>query len=619
MQKQLLSFSLFHRQDIFSFLAGHHAKIIMSSNQNDPQVVVLYGRETNNTEDIAKRVVWEGNRRRCRVVARPLDVEPFDFLLTTPSIVLFILSTMGQGQVPVGVQSFWRKLMRKSLTSTSLTHLQCAVIGLGDSSYPQFNFVGKKLFKRLKMLGSNLLLELCLGDDQHDYGYDGSVEPFLNSFWAKVKEIHRLPSFTLSHDFIPESTFEFLEDESTVSGTDQKSSKSPAEEGHPFEASIISNERITSDDHFQDVRHIKIQSHDSIIHEAGDVVAVLPENDPTEVEDFLKLLNLDPNKKFVIKKSRVDVQNPVSFTYRFLNGCFTVHDLVAKHFDIHAVPKRCFFYILWRFSPDEIEKDKLKEFASNEGQEELYEYCLRPKRTIIEVLRDFPKTSSAIPIKFLPDLLPGVKFREFSIASSLKVIPNEIHLLMAVVSYKTRLRTPRTGLCSNFLAHVKPGDTVRVWINKGTLKLPSDSTPLVMVGPGTGVAPFRSIIQDRVSKGFADNMLFFGCRYSKADFFFQHDWKDYQDRRCLRLVTAFSRDQDRKVYVQHRIKEHSEEMFNLMMEKEAVILVAGTSNKMPEAVREALVNVIEERNPGTGESFVTSLEIKNRLQYECWD
>jgi sulfite reductase alpha subunit-like flavoprotein len=588
----------------------------------EPQVVVLYGRETNNTEDIAKRIVWEGIRRRCLVVARPLDHEPFDSL-TSPSaaVFLFILSTMGQGQVPVGAQPFWKKLMRKNLTAASLSHLQCAVIGLGDSSYPQFNFVGKKLFKRLKMLGSKMFLDLCLGDDQHDYGYDGSVEPFLEKFWAKVKEMHKLPSFTLAHDFIPDSTFEFLEVDNVENGGhfDGNNSDEIASEANPFEATIISCERVTTAEHFQDVRHIKIQSDSRIHHEAGDVIAVLPENDPTEVLDFLKLLNLNPEEKVVIKKRDPQTQNPVSFTYRFLEGCHTLLDLLSKHFDIHAVPKRCFFYLLWRFSPDEVEKEKLKEMASNEGQEELYEYCLKPKRTIIEVLRDFPKTSAAIPSMFLPDLLPGIKFREFSIASSLNVVPNEIHLLMAVVQYKTRIREPRTGLCSNFLSRVKPRDSVRVWINKGSLVVPIDSTPVVMIGPGTGVAPFRSIIQERISKGFMDNTLFFGCRYSKRDYFFQEDWREYQERGGLNLITAFSRDQERKVYVQHRMREHSQHLFDLIAEKDAVILVAGTSNKMPEAVREALVSIIEEKSPGAGESFVTSMENKKRLQYECWD
>ena len=590
------------------------------------QVVVLYGRETNNTEDIAKRIVWEGKRRRCLVAARPLDHEPFDSLLESSSsstVFLFILSTMGQGQVPVGVQPFWRRLMRKALEPTSLSHLKCAVIGLGDSSYPQFNFVGKKLYKRLKMLGANLILDLCLGDDQHDYGYDGSVEPFLEQFWVQVKEIYKLPSFTLAFDFLPESTFEFINDDNAVTnGLVSESDevvKQVATEANPFETIVASNERVTTEAHFQDVRHIKFQSHEVIRHEAGDVVAVLPENDPVEVQDFMSLLGLDPDKRLVIKARNPVLESPVSFTYRFLKGSYTIQELVSKMFDIHAVPKRCFFYLLWRFSPDEVEKEKLKELASNEGQEELYEYCLRPKRTIIEVLRDFPKTSAVVPFNYLPDLLPGIKFREFSIASSLDVIPNEIHILMAVVGYKTRIREPRTGLCSSFLARVKPGDSVRVWINKGTLVIPQDSTPLIMVGPGTGVAPFRSIIQDRIVKRFVDNTLFFGCRYKNCDFFFKQDWEDYQDKRSLRLITAFSRDQEKKIYVQHRMIEEADYLYSMIKEKEGVVLVAGTSNKMPEAVREALVKIIEDREPDTGESFVSLMENKKRLQYECWD
>ena len=585
-----------------------------------PHVVVLYGRETTNTEDIAKRVVWEGMRRRSIVVARPLDHEPFESLVSTSKTVfLFILSTMGQGQVPIGVQPFWKKLMRKSLTS--LSNLSCAVIGLGDSSYPKFAFVGKKLFKRLKMLGSNLILDLCLGDDQHDYGYDGAVDPFLALFWAKIKEIHKLPPFMLAPDFIPVSTFEFLDEDLAFNGTDTVTSGDAikASEENPFETTVVLNTRITSKDHFQDVRHIKFLSEDMIRHEPGDVIAVLPENDPREVETFLTLLGLDGDKIVYSKKRQESLDNPVSFTYRFMKGCYRIKDLVSRTFDIHAVPKRCFFELLWRLSQDETEKEKLKELGSTEGQEELYEYCVKPKRTIIEVLNDFPKTCKDIPFNLLPDLLPGIKHREFSIASSLNMCPNEIDILMAVVSFKTRIREPRTGLCSAFLSHVNEGDSVRVWINKGTFKLSSDDTPLVMVGPGTGVAPFRSIIQERILKGIMNNTLFFGCRNRNGDFFFEQDWSDYEEKRGLRLVTAFSRDQERKIYVQHRMQEDSNNLYTLMTEKQATVLVAGTSNQMPEGVREALVSIIEQRQTGTGEEYVSCLERKNRLQYECWD
>ena len=515
---------------------------------------------------------------------------------------------MGQGEAPLNLLTFWKMLMRKSLSPNSLSDLNCAVVGLGDSSYAKYNYVGKKLFKRLQQLGANLLLDLCLGDDQHDLGYWGAVDPFLVRLWNNLTDRFRLPHFTFAADFMPPSTFTFS---SPSCGDDHVSSDEQSSS-----VVVISNDRVTPHDHFQETRLIKFKS-DPLNYVPGDVIAIYPENSDEEVEDMMQLMNLDGKQKMTVAVRSGCSECPALFSYSRLPGTYELGHLLRNTFDLHAVPKRSFFSLLWKFSRDEAEKEKLKEFSTTEGQEDLYEYCSQPKRMIIEVLRDFPRTASQIPLQYLPDLLPAIKQREFSIASSAKAVPGELHILVVVVEFKTRLKQMRTGFCSSFLAKCKPGDTIRAGINKGTFRLPAEK-PLIMIGPGSGVAPFRGIIQERVIDGISDNILFFGCRNKLADFYFEQDWKTFVEKKSLQLFAAFSRDQIQKVYVQHKMREQKDLIYDWIDKRDTVILVAGSSNQMPTAVREELVRIVDE-SAGDGETFVTRLENSKRLQYECWD
>lgn len=545
------------------------------------------------------------------MVTRPLDCEPFQSLTSSSgSVVLFIVSTMGQGEAPLNVLTFWKSLMRKSLSSDALCGLTCAVIGLGDSSYAKYNYVGKKLFRRLNQLGANMQLDLCLGDDQHDFGYWGAVDPFLARLWQNLTDRFKLPHFTFAADHLPPATFTF----SPLTSSHGDDNVLP--HAQATSVVVISNDRVTPEDHFQETRLIKLQS-DRLEYVPGDVIAILPENSADEVEDLIKLMNLDAKQKVDVAVRSDCNGSPSLFSYSHLPGTDELSHLIRTKFDLHAVPKRSFFSLLWKFSGDETEKEKLKEFATTEGQQDLYEYCFQPKRMIIEVLRDFPKTTAQIPLQYLPDLLPAIKEREFSIASSAKAVPGELHILVVVVEFKTRIKQPRTGFCSNFLAKCKPGDTIGARIKCGSFTIPTDK-PLIMIGPGSGVAPFRGIIQDRVIDGIRDNILFFGCRNKLADFYFEQDWKEFTAKNCLLLFTAFSRDQVQKVYVQHKMHDQKDLIFDWIDKRDAVILVAGSSNQMPTGVREELVRIVHEL-VGNGEAFVTRMENSKRLQYECWD
>ncbi|XP_062929944.1 NADPH-dependent diflavin oxidoreductase 1 isoform X4 [Mobula hypostoma] len=592
------------------------------------KLLVLFGSQTGTAQDVAERIGREGVRRHfvCRVL--PLDSYTIADLIQEP-LVVFVCSTTGQGEPPDNMKKFWRFIFRRNLPAASLSMVNSAVLGLGDSSYPKFNFIAKKLSKRLMQLGSNKLLPVGLGDDQHDLGPDAVIDPWLKEFWEHALRIYPLPPglTMLGDEVILPSKYRFQFEEDATNGLlvrpfdTSRQVPGPSSQLHPFSARMIGNKRVTDDDHFQDVRLITFDITDSgIEYSAGDVAMIEPRNSPDSVEQFCQLFGLDPCKSFILKPN--DAATPLPA--RLPQPC-TIQYLVERYLDINCVPRRSFFELLSYFSPDELEQEKLKEFSSAEGQEELYSYCNRLRRTTLEVLFDFSKTTTAVPVDYLLDLIPEIRPRAFSIASSQLAHPGQIQILMAVVQYKTKLKKPRRGVCSSWLASQNPqqGDVyVPLWVKKGMLQFPTDTeTPIIMVGPGTGVAPFRAAIQERVAKGRKGNYLFFGCRGKSKDFFCQAEWEDLQHKGLLSLFTAFSRDQDHKIYVQHRIKENGAVVWDLIGSKKACFYIAGNAKMMPAQVTDSLKSVFQSEgglSDAESEHLLVELEQGKRFQTETW-
>ncbi|KAL2782293.1 NADPH-dependent diflavin oxidoreductase 1 isoform c [Daubentonia madagascariensis] len=586
-----------------------------------PQLLVLFGSQTGTAQDVSERLGREARRRRlgCRVQA--LDSYPVVNLINEP-LVIFVCATAGQGDPPDNMKNFWKFIFRKNLPSTSLCRMDFAVLGLGDSSYAKYNFVAKKLHRRLLQLGGSALLPLCLGDDQHELGPDAAVDPWLRDLWEKVLELYPVPQdLSVIPPGVPlpsKFTLHFLQEAPTMCSEEQGAaspdSQGPPSELQPFLAPMVTNQRVTGPLHFQDVRLIEFDITGSgISFAAGDVVLIQPSNSAAHVQQFCQVLGLNPDQCFTLQPREPDVPCPL----RLPQPCSMQH-LVSQYLDITSVPRRSFFELLACLSVHEVEREKLLEFSSARGQEELHEYCSRPRRTILEVLCDFPHTAGAIPPDYLLDLIPPIRPRAFSIASSLLI-------LVAVVQYQTRLKEPRRGLCSSWLASLDPGrGPVRVplWVQPGGLAFPeTPDTPVIMVGPGTGVAPFRAAIQERVAQGRTGNILFFGCRWRDQDFYWEAEWQDLERKGCLTLVTAFSREQERKVYVQHRLRELGPLVWELLDRQGAFFYLAGNAKSMPADVSEALTSVFQEEGglsgPDAG-AYLARLQRMLRFQTETW-
>lgn len=593
-------------------------------------ITILYGSQTGNAEDMSKRIGYKAKSLGYRVLVEAADDFPLR-LLPKQSLLIFVCSTTGHGQEPENMKNFYNFMRRRDLPKECLSNIKYAVYGIGDSSYAKFNYVSKILYKRLKECGAQPLQELVAADEQHRLGCDGIIYPKLEELWSSLCHV-RPDSPT---DALPDSSYDAIFNQPDTDPlpdnifTDEFSSRY-----HLRSAVCVANRRVTSESHFQDTRFLCFRAEENMDYEPGDVCSILPANTYENAIKFVELLRLDPNQRFSLRKK--DSNFMVNYLYDFVPDGLRIIDLVKYYLDIQSVPRRSFFEFLWPFSDDELERGKLQEFASTEGQEEMFEYCVLPKRSILEVLQDFPKTIVHIKFEYLFDLIPPIKPRSFSIASAPNMHPNEVQLIVGVVKYKTRLRKTRKGLCSNYLASIVPitsgpedatiENKLRFFIKRSSFKLPhDDSVPIVLVGPGLGIAPFRSFIEDRSLRKIHKPIkthLYFGCRYRNADFYFKDELENFVSDGSLRLRVAFSRE-DSKRHVQDLLNEDSELIRRLIVEENAIVYVAGNS-KLPEDLRSIIEKILAD--PGDGDTTdssdshrrVASLEANNRVQYDCW-
>ncbi|KAL6740902.1 hypothetical protein Aduo_014210 [Ancylostoma duodenale] len=576
-------------------------------------LLILYGSETGTAEDVAEGLWREA--RLLDVPARLYSVDDYDIEnLPFENAVVFVVATTGQGEIPPNMRTGWRRLLRRSLSSTWMQNVHFAVLGLGDSSYQKYNFAAKKVFRRLLQLGGNRLLDIGLADDQHEIGIDGAIIPWKKEFWEKLRATDLFENVKEEIDptiMLPPKYNLVFE-----TNADNGSTSDPSQQWH--EIPVISNNRVTAEDHFQDTRLVSFSSSElpqnpntTQVYEPGDVLMVQPYNLSESIQtalDALKYTDDLLDRPFRLQPSDEFIKPPPKW---LIGERPTLRTCFKRLFDLQVIPRKSFFQILASISTHAAEKERLLDFLSPENLDEFLDYTTRCRRTTAEVLRDFPETSANIPPERLFDLFVTIRPRAFSIASA----PSIDHIEILVAKYRSRMADPRRGLCSSFIARLVPGDKVFVRIRAGTFKFPREDKPVICIGPGTGVAPFRSYLTWRNrSTDAANSILFFGCRGRKKDFYFEKEWRSVAN---THVYTAFSRDTEQKIYVQHLISKHADEVWEILGEQDGMAFIAGSSGNMPKEVGAALDEVAVKHGWTEG-SFLTKLETSGRMQYETW-
>jgi sulfite reductase alpha subunit-like flavoprotein len=381
-----------------------------------------------------------------------------------------------------------------------------------------------------------------------------------------------------------------------------------------FVVKLLDNVRVTPESHWQDVRLLTFEIPVGKDYLAGDTITIYPKNFPQDVQTLIDLQgwNSVADIPLVFKAEAPDyfsAQNlampPAWPGFHPLEGS-SLRELLTHNLDFTAIPKRKFFNDLAHHTDDPTHKERLLDFTNPALSDEFFDYTTRPRRSILEVLQDFP--SVKLPWQWAATIFPPIRGRQFSICSGGALQDHttegetvKLQILVAIVKYKTVLKKVRQGLCSRYIASLRAGTVM------GITKEPNDTfframqatygRPVIMVGPGTGVAPCRSLIWQRASEVInfpnrkAEMALFFGNRNREADFFFKDEWKD--PSLAVKVFTAFSRDQREKIYVQDLIRKEGY-LVNRLIQEEALIIVCGSSGKMPQQVRNAFIDAMEE-------------------------
>lgn len=583
------------------------------------RLLILYGSQTGTAQDVAEQLWRTSKTYGFEGPVLAMNDYPVQNLIEE-TLVLFVVATTGDGDEPDNMRNFWKFLLRRSLPNNSLDKLQYACLGLGDSSYSKFNYAAKKLNKRLQQLGANTIVPMGLCDDQHDHGLGAVALPWMDQVWLELEKRLGVKANGSDSGRIFKWSCRVV-DVPYDENRDQNHILWPHKE-EPLKLILCENLRTTEEDHFQDVRLLKFDAAEAT-WSPGDVLQVQPQNSQEQIDEFFSWaeehkLDFSPDTLVEIASNHKDISVPKCYSQPL-----TVKQMVTYLWDLSHKPRQRAFELLALNCEDELEKEKLLEFTTAEGLDSLINYINRPRRTILEVLQDFRQASAKMTLNTLVELFTFIQPRSFSIASC--VGSGKLDLLVAVVEYKTKLSKPRLGLCSNWLKSLKVGTTVLGCIKPGTMKLPKNSkTPVIMIGPGTGIAPFRSLIQGRFFltrkdgevNGVGDDpsmVVYFGCRNRSKDFHFREDLEQWSKEGVISLHCAFSRDQDHKIYVQHLIEQNVEELQKLILERQAVILVAGSSNDMPKAVKEAFLKVLNGQ-----ETLLEEMVKQKRYQEETW-
>ncbi|WP_280563263.1 assimilatory sulfite reductase (NADPH) flavoprotein subunit [Chromohalobacter sp. 48-RD10] len=558
------------------YLAGldaHDAPAAVESPASAPgePLTVLFGSQTGNAEGVAEQAAE-------RARAWGLDVELKDMAsfgkqdLKQATRLMAVVSTQGDGDPPDSALGFYELLAGRKAPRLSDDH-RFAVLGLGDASYEYFCESGKVLDSRLEALGAQRLCARVDADVDYEETATQWVDATLDAFAA------------LSGNAAPGPA-------SDVNG----GAVATYSRSHPFQAEVLEMQPLNTEDSDKQTLHVELSLEESgLEYRPGDAVGIVPQNDPTYVDELLTALRLDGETPYEEGRQ--------------------LRDALLNDFEVTTLTRP--FLNHWAEISDDAE---LRRLLDEESRDELREWL--QGRHIIDVLEHFPVEGLEADtfIRALRKLPP----RLYSIASSQAAAPDEVHLTVAVVRYETHGRA-RGGVATTYLAdRVSPGDQVPIYIDHNKhFKLPDDdAVPIVMIGPGTGVAPFRAFLQEREARGASgDNWLFFGDRRRRSDFLYQAEWLQWRKTGLLsRLDVAFSRDQQDKVYVQDRLREQAATLYD-WLQAGAYVFVCGDAERMAPDVHQALLDVIREQGRYDEEAaaeYLRDLQQQKRYQRDVY-
>ncbi|ELY3418524.1 NADPH-dependent assimilatory sulfite reductase flavoprotein subunit [Cronobacter sakazakii] len=491
-------------------------------------------------------------------------------------LLIVVASTQGEGDPPEEAVALHKFLLSKK--APKLDGTAFAVFGLGDTSYEHFCQAGKDFDTRLAELGAERLLDRVDADVE----YQAAAQAWRQRVVDVLKA--RVPKEAPSQAAI------------TASGAVNLVDSTPYTKESPLTATLSVNQKITGRHSEKDVRHIEIDLGDAgLRYQPGDALGVWYQNDPALVQELLELLWLKGDEPVTVGEKTLPLSEALQWHFELTVNTAAIVENYATLTRSEAL------------LPLVGDKAKLQDYAA--------------RTPIVDMVRFAPAQLEADQ---LLGLLRPLTPRLYSIASSQAEVENEVHITVGVVRFDIKGRA-RAGGASSYLAdRLEEDSEVRVFIeHNDNFRLPATpETPVIMIGPGTGIAPFRAFMQQREADGATGkNWIFFGNPHFTEDFLYQVEWQRYVKEGLLtRIDLAWSRDQDHKIYVQDKIREQGAELWRWIQEG-AHLYVCGDANRMAKDVEQALLEVIAAyggMDAEAADEYLSELRVERRYQRDVY-
>ena len=534
---------------------------IREKNDSETLINILFGTQTGNSESVAEDLSNFALSNGFKTQINALDDIEMNNLSKMKNVAI-ITSTYGEGEMPDNAQLFWNAL--SSNTAPQLNNMNYSVLALGDTGYEEFCHAGKLLDTRLEQLGAKRIIKRI----DCDVDFEDLAEKWINSVVPK---------------FNPDKKLDVVNKDKTESIVKSWSRK------NPYEAIISYNTLLSGPNSNKEIIHYEIDLGDSgLKYEVGDSLSIIPRNKQLLVDQIIERLHT--SKDFIPSGHEIDIENLLKFK-----------------FEILTPTKRLIEYI------EKIAEDsKLSLILEKKDSKALDDF--KWGMDVLDFMNLNPKVDIIVE-KFL-DLLKPLQHRTYSISSSINKYDNKVHLTISSVRWKNKKRD-YNGVCSTYLADdCNEKEKIKIFFTPNkSFRLPEDKDKdIIMIGPGTGIAPFRAFLQEReVTNSSGKNWLFFGDQTRDNDFIYEDELKDMLNKNILtKLDLAFSRDQKEKLYVQHKIYENKKEFFS-WIENGSIIYICGDATKMAKDVEDIILKIISEENNC---SLNDSIDYLNKLKKE---
>lgn len=651
--------------------------IVSALEKNNKNVLIFYGSQTGTAEDYASRISKEASQRY-GLKTMVADIEDYEFenldKIPSDKILVFVMATYGEGEPTDNAVQFWEFINDENVEfseGSSLENLKYVIFGLGNSTYEHYNYVGRELDKKLQALGAHRIGSYGEGDDGA-----GSMEDDYLNWKEELFPVWQSEEGLEEHEAVYEPVLEVIESEESEDnvfvGEYNKNQlagviKGPFTASNPYPAPITAARELFNSPN-RNCIHMEFDiSESGLKYATGDHLALLSQNSDEEVTKFLRIFGLEKKRNATIDIKILDPTAKVHFPTP------TTYDAIVRyHLEINGPVSRQLLSTIAPFAPNEEAKKAAMNLGSNKelfASEISHKYYNLAKA--LDVISEGAVWSD-VPFSFVVESVNHLIPRYYSISSSSKETPKTISITAVVESIKPEGSNHiLKGVATNYILDVKyglegkknpdssavsyqiqgprnflGGKKIPMYVRHSNFKLPSNpQKPIIMIGPGTGVAPFRGFIRERgqaAAKGtpVGPALMFFGCRSSKEDFLYEDEWAQYSkntpadlvsyledkekkpltDSSFLKLECAFSREGPKKVYVQHKLRENAE-LVNKLLKAGAFFYVCGDAQRMARDVQTTLVDIISEQrgiSKQKAEDVVKNMKTQNLYQEDVW-